>query len=440
MQPLTKRKNCSNKTATVKHTPPIVSPNITLSASAQQTLHMLSLENGYSQVIADRLRENVVFTGNINTCWAYSDARAIWTVMQTKFLETQVSDMLQGALCEAVASVSELPHNHAYRQIWLQHLQTEVNKQIRQAGMCARVWKAAMQALTDVNFLSIFNHNEHQLPIAGNLVVDLTCGKVRPRVRDDSWNHCLKVSFLGMKAPLPHAEEFFSKLMLGNLQLISYLQKILGYCLTGRTDARKVFVFWGLGSNGKSTVLKILEKITKNSQMMSAIAKDLVFECPAARAGTHNSPMKTLEHSRIAVYSEADTGNHFNEAMIKWISSNGDTCMFREAYSATPRSITTHAKLILLTNWPVNFTVTDQAMLDRLVIVPFNARFVDENPGQGEYLRGDVNMDQWIDQHLDELFTWMVRGAVESWKHDTCLSMPTEIKKAREQYIQQLNY
>ena len=40
-----------------------------------------------------------------------------------------------------------------------------------------------------------------------------------------------------------------------------YLQKCLGYCITGEICGRCLFIFWGKGANGKSTVSDLLGKI-----------------------------------------------------------------------------------------------------------------------------------------------------------------------------------
>ena len=66
-----------------------------------------------------------------------------------------------------------------------------------------------------------------------------------------------KLFFVFLK-PLIHG--FLSKM---NIQTITpkYLQKILGYSLTGETNAQSFFIFWGRGSNGKSLLLNLLDKI-----------------------------------------------------------------------------------------------------------------------------------------------------------------------------------
>ena len=56
-------------------------------------------------------------------------------------------------------------------------------------------------------------------------------------------------------------KHFISSIMCDKKENVKYLQKILGYCLTGETNAQSFFIFWGRGSNGKSLLLNLLDKI-----------------------------------------------------------------------------------------------------------------------------------------------------------------------------------
>jgi putative DNA primase/helicase len=37
--------------------------------------------------------------------------------------------------------------------------------------------------------------------------------------------------------------------------LVDYVQRFLGYCLTGNVAEQILAIFWGIGANGKSTLL-----------------------------------------------------------------------------------------------------------------------------------------------------------------------------------------
>src|SRR5262249_16756302 len=57
------------------------------------------------------------------------------------------------------------------------------------------------------------------------------------------------------KLPAPRWEAFLREIFDGKQDLIAYLQRLLGYCLTGDVREQILPIFWGSGANGKSTLL-----------------------------------------------------------------------------------------------------------------------------------------------------------------------------------------
>ena len=68
-------------------------------------------------------------------------------------------------------------------------------------------------------------------------------------------------------------------------------------------------------------------------------------------------------------------------------------------------------KPILLTNHKPEINANDQAMIDRVCFVTFNARFTNE-PRNGEFLKDPNKIQLLKDKYLNEVFTFIVRGAV----------------------------
>ena len=67
---------------------------------------------------------------------------------------------------------------------------------------------------------------------------------------------------------------FLDTIMDGNQEMIDYLQKLVGYCLTGSISEKAIFIFYGHGQNGKSTFLRVLhdlmgEYLWKGKMMVS---------------------------------------------------------------------------------------------------------------------------------------------------------------------------
>jgi putative DNA primase/helicase len=57
-------------------------------------------------------------------------------------------------------------------------------------------------------------------------------------------------------AECPTFERFLHRIMGGNAELVRFLQKCIGYCLTGAVTEKVFFIFLGDGDNGKTTLLE----------------------------------------------------------------------------------------------------------------------------------------------------------------------------------------
>jgi phage/plasmid-associated DNA primase len=93
-------------------------------------------------------------------------------------------------------------------------------------------------------------------------------------------------------------------------------------------------------------------------------------------------------------------------------------------------------KLILCTNFKPDFNANDKANVDRVRLVPLNARFVEKPSKANEYQR--INgIDKLIEtNYLDEFFSWCVDGAIEYYKSPEFTPVG-EMLDAQNEYIQE---
>src|SRR5262249_1649898 len=84
--------------------------------------------------------------------------------------------------------------------------------------------------------------------------LDVRTGHLRPHRREDLLTKLAAVPF-DPDAPCPQWLRFLDRIMDGNKDLINYLQRVIGYSLTGNVREQCLFFFYGRGANGKSTFL-----------------------------------------------------------------------------------------------------------------------------------------------------------------------------------------
>lgn len=263
------------------------------------------------------------------------------------------------------------------------------------------------------------------LPIKNKKVIDLRNGDIRFRLEDDFYTYFCDVEPSENKTEI--MQNFINSLMCDNKKNIKYLQKILGYCITGETDAQCFFIWWGKGSNGKSLLLNLLNKIMGKSYKPAS--KEIFIK------SSKSSGVETLsiKDARLITYSETASKDSLNDDLIKRITGE-DQITARGLYK-DPITFSLICKLILCTNHKPELNAQDQGMRRRVKYLPFNAKFTDKPTKENEYLK-DVNLLKTLIQedYINEFFSWIVKGSIVYYK-DKSFNPPPEIMKEENKYL-----
>jgi putative DNA primase/helicase len=93
-----------------------------------------------------------------------------------------------------------------------------------------------------------------------NGTLDLRTGQLRAHAREDLLTKLAPVAY-DPEAPSPMWEAFLSRIFAGDVELIRFVQKALGYSLTGLTQEQCLFILYGAGANGKSTLIQTISAL-----------------------------------------------------------------------------------------------------------------------------------------------------------------------------------
>jgi P4 family phage/plasmid primase-like protien len=268
----------------------------------------------------------------------------------------------------------------------------------------------------------------HHLPIKKCLKIDLRTGKTEPLSKNDKFTYACPVEYT--KDRPEKLMNMLKSIACNKEEDLKYLQKILGYCLTGHIDSRVYFILFGKGCNGKTVLLNLMSKIL--CEQYQAVSKCVFINSNANKTG--GSEVLQLKDCRMATFSETNANDELNEAIIKMISGN-DSITARGLYRE-PMTFIPLCKLVLCTNFKPDFNANDKANVDRVRLVPLNARFVENPSKQNEYLR--INgIDKIIEkEYLNEFFSWCVDGAIEYYKNPE-FNPVGEILEAQNEYIRE---
>ncbi len=263
-----------------------------------------------------------------------------------------------------------------------------------------------------------------------NGVIDLRTGELRSGKPADYIRTVARTSFLGLYYPAPTWERALSEIFSDNPEVTPYIQKLLGYGITGLTNLHMILIFYGpSGRNGKGTVIEALKIVLGDLAHKTRTAALLQSRYPSAR-GAADADTVAFQGKRIIWASETDDGQSLDAARIKELTG-GDTLNARLPYAKRAVEFAPSHLLILLTNHRPKVPADDEALWSRLHLIPFNQRFVDD-PVKPNERRADHALMEKLKQEVPGILAWLVRGCLAWQKEDLC--QPDCVKVSIDEY------
>jgi len=234
-----------------------------------------------------------------------------------------------------------------------------------------------------------------------NGTIDLRTGELISPRRDDL---CTKITPIAYEpdARCSNFKKFLRQILNNNPELVNFVQRAVGYALTGSTAEQVLFILWGSGANGKSTLLEILRAIL-GEYGRSADAALLMHR---NNDGVRNDVAR-LAGARFVSTSETEAGRHLAEVLVKQLTG-GDKVTARFLYSEF-FEFDAQFKLFLTTNHKPGIRGTDNAIWRRIRLIPFEVTIPEEQQ--------DKDLPQKLRTELPGILAWAVRGCLR-WQKD----------------------
>ena len=214
-------------------------------------------------------------------------------------------------------------------------------------------------------------------------------------------------------------------------ELYLYVRRFLGYCMTGIRQPELFTILHGDGSNGKSTLLTILELILGDYVRRVDPA---MFEVKGGpRDSASASPdMAVLPGARLVVTSESERGARLNMTLIKQMT--GDSITARKLY-AEPFTFTPTFKAMMCTNDLPVVTGTDYGTWRRIHPLPFDRQW--RRPGDTHLPESAPEADLGLLDRLREqapgILTWLIAAAAD-FLREGLGDTPIRVTQAAERY------
>jgi putative DNA primase/helicase len=256
-----------------------------------------------------------------------------------------------------------------------------------------------------------------------NGTLDLRTGALRPHAQDDLLTKCLPFPYEPARE-CPQWLHFLEKAMHGSAELIAFIQKALGYSLTGSTREQCFFLLHGPTKTGKSTFATIAKALLgpygTQAEMSAFLHKD---------RETVRNDLADLAGMRLVCAIETDEGKRLAEALIKQLTGGTDTIkarfLFEEYFEYRPQF-----KIFLATNHKPKVTAADDAVWERIRLIPFTVQIPKDER--------DKQLEEKLRAELPGILAWAVRGC-QTWQHADGLGEPTAVVEATQQYRDEMD-
>jgi putative DNA primase/helicase len=244
--------------------------------------------------------------------------------------------------------------------------------------------------------------------------VDLRTGRLKPH---DPKDLCTKVAAAAPGGECPIFQSVLERALPDPKQR-DYLQRFVGYMMTGVVNEHVVALAYGTGANGKSLLFNAIKYSLGDYAI--TLGSEVLMESHNDR---HPTEIAVLRGARMALCSEVDSGRRWNETRVKRLSG-GDPITAR-LISRDPFEFQPSHKLVLLANAKPGIRVVDEAIRRRIHLIEFSVTIPEAER--------DASLPERLKAEAGGILAWAIAGCLD-WQQGG-LQPPDSILAATANYL-----
>jgi len=253
-----------------------------------------------------------------------------------------------------------------------------------------------------------------------NGTICLQTGKLREHRREDLITQLACVEF-DASAECPKFEETVGLALRGDVEMMEYVQRILGYSLSGSAGESILPIAQGDGNNGKSTIWGSVVGILGDYAMLAG--ERLLMDHGKQ---DHPTSVASLYQKRIVAISEPEKGCKLNESRVKELT--GESIITARKMHQNEWTFRRTHTFWMSTNHMPAIRGTDLGIWRRIKLIPMTVNMADVVteiiPAYVEWL---------IDNEGPGILNWLLEGSRAYWA-DKKLDEPRIVRAATDEY------
>jgi putative DNA primase/helicase len=249
-----------------------------------------------------------------------------------------------------------------------------------------------------------------------NGTIDLSSGRLLKHKKSDYITKMSPIEFQ-RSARAPRWQGFLDDIFAGDKALIGFIQRAMGYTLTGDIREHAMFFCYGQGRNGKSTFLETFRALMAGYSVQAEFS---TFQSMRNDGPRHD--LARMRGARLVAAIEARADRSFDETVIKQMTG-GDTVTARNLYESS-FEFKPQFKLWLAANHLPLVREQTEAFWSRILMIPFTVII----PAH----KRKKNLGKLLAKELSGVLNWVLEGCEEWRRHG--LMAPDTVRRAITEY------
>ena len=368
---------------------------------------------GNGKLFVDYYR-NIILKNDTRGCWYIYDGRVWRPDSHDAHVSEMAKDLHDVLLQFANTITSEDTRDRFIKRVQMLDQRKYRDIMIKDAGTEEEI---------TVNMYA-FDRDKYTLN-CHNGTINLKTGEFRPHSPSDMLTKMTEVDY-NPAATCPRWETFMNEVFEGDTDRIRYLQKAIGYSMSGDTRLECMFILYGPTSrNGKGTTMETILRIL--GEYGRTAKPDMLSKKNFADSSGPSEDVARLNGARMVNVSEPEKSMVIDASLTKQMTGNNTLTaryLRENSFEFKPQF-----KLFIDTNHLPQISDMTLFESDRIRIIPFNRHFTADER--------DIDLKQFFAQpeNLSGILNWCLEGF--RLYQEEGLKMPGSVEKATQDYRDQ---